>query len=59
MTRVLAHARGLDRRVYGRTAPLVRQAVRPAHADRARQRGKTDREADLVDGAVEELLFGW
>ncbi len=59
MSRVLANKRGLDLRVYGRTVPLVRQAVRPAHAARARRRGKTHREADLVDGAVEELLFGW
>ena len=35
MNRVLAHARVRDRRVYGRTVPLVRQAVRPAHADGA------------------------
>jgi len=35
MSRVLAFARGLGLQVYGRTVPLVRQAVRPAHADGA------------------------
>jgi hypothetical protein len=43
--------------VYGRTVPLVRQVVRPTHTEHGGE--ARHRKADLVDGAVEELLFGW